>query len=72
MSKSRIVKNPNKLPSTPRGSTSRPPGAAPIATSNDPDKLIDAMLYGNRETKRLAKQKWKSSKYEKFIKRNGV
>lgn len=71
MSKSRIVKNPNKLPSIPSGSTSRPPGALSLATSNNQDLLADAIRYGNRATRRLATQKAGSSNYRKLMKSGG-
>ena len=72
MSKAKMVTSPNKMPSILGGNSSRPSGASLIDTSNDPDRLIYAMLFGNRETKRLAMQKLKSSKHQNFIKRIGI
>lgn len=71
MSKAKMVTSSNRIPSIPGGNSSRPSGSSSIATSNDPDRLIYAMLFGNRETKRLVKQKLKSSKYHKLMKKIG-
>lgn len=71
MSKAKMGTNPNSMPSIPGSNFSRPSGSSSVATSDNPERLIYAMLFGNRETKRLAKQKLKSSKYHKFMKRIG-
>ena len=72
MSKAKMVTSPNKMTTIPGENSSRPSGSSSIATSNDPDRLIYAMHFGNRETKGLAMQKLKSSKHQNFIKRIGI
>ena len=68
MSKAKMVTSPNKMPSILGGNSSRPSGASLIDTSNDPDRLIYAMLFGNRETKRLAMHKFGSNSHRKLMK----
>ena len=62
-----MVTSHNRMPSIPGGNSSRPSGAASIATSNNPNLLALAVLFGNRATKRLATQKMRSN-YRKLMK----
>jgi len=54
MTKARINSNPRKVP--PGANMNRPNGASVMADTNDAALLLEAALYGNRATRRLARK----------------
>jgi hypothetical protein len=63
--KAPVNRNPRKVRHN--ANLNRPNGAGVSADSLDPRELLDASLYGNRETRRLARRNLK-----KRLKADGV
>jgi hypothetical protein len=55
--KARQNTNPRKT--KPGANMNRPNGAGSMADTNDPRQLVEAALYGNRATRRLARRNLK-------------
>ncbi len=62
-----MITNPAHIPTYPGANYTRPSGAACIESIDHPEVLALALLYGNRQTRRLAEQKILSSRHRKLM-----